>query len=211
LTFDFFSSDNFSTSFLIFFYSILLAFTSQGQHHFAPPLAHHNHHKTSMLPPLKWQDGLIFTSNSDTISGWIKMDSDFDKILAFVGTNSKPLSKIIPVEEVQGIRLFAYDTTFGRSTKYTDYISVKKWKGLYRAIVKGKTSLFDNTGYSDEIPGYINYNLLLIEKEDSITLIPNSKKKLIEMINKLFHQQFVSKNFKSKRDAIKWIIIHAND
>src|SRR6185369_16840104 len=89
---------------------ILIVVFAQAQHYH--PTYHgtglHHHHKTSIPPSVKWQEGLIFASVGDTISGWIKMDSDFDKILALVGTNSKPLSKIIPVEQVQSIRLFAY-------------------------------------------------------------------------------------------------------
>ncbi len=183
-------------------------------------------HKT----PTSWHEGFIVTNRGDTISGKVKLGAKFVLVIAndmreFIKINQKLKEDGIFISSLQEylvikkelakmvrVKVRTRDHPLG-SDDFIDFVMRGSRKKFHRKLLEGKVSVYDFTEYSDEKPGVVNYEGILIVKGDSVSKGPVFRKKrwLIREVNKLFHTNAKVSDFKSKLDVLCWLRDNANE
>jgi hypothetical protein len=175
----------------------------------------------------KFHNGLIVI-NKDTIKGQIRVvgwgvfffNDSVEKsikiknktfvrkvasVLLFPLVNKDPKKNYIKAKKITFVRLFAADTLITKNG-YMDFIHIGKSQSLSRRIYSGSFEIFDNNNCTDEYPGYIENGLVVL---DNGKIIPPSnsspKKYLVNCINKKFHKDYKTSDFKRRIDVIYWL------
>ena len=176
-------------------------------------------------PEPAFHNGLIII-NSDTIKGQIKVSSS--KVYFFNDSvkkafknhsfirkasgiifspfvNNNPKKNFIKTKEVTSVRLFAADTLITKNN-HMDFIHIGNSPRLCRRIYSGSLEIFDYSNTTDETPGYIAEELVVL---DNGKIIPpsNSSAKiyLVNCINKKFNKDYKTSDFKRRIDVIYWL------
>lgn len=149
----------------------------------------------------EFHNGFIIV-NSDTVRGSVKFGSR--RIYYTNGIEKKSFK----IKKVTSVRLFAADTLI-TNNGYMDFIHLGKFSGiLYRRIYSGSFEIYDSNFFSDEIPGYIGNDLIILD-EGKIIQDPASsslpKKYMVKCINKKFNKDLKTSDFARKVDVIKWL------
>jgi hypothetical protein len=183
---------------------------------------------TSYVAP-KFHKGFIVL-NTDTLKGQIKVRGNkvcffndsieriikmknkplirkVASIIFFPFINNDPKRNFIKANRINSVRLFASDTLLTRNN-YMDFIHIANSSVLYRRIYSGSIEIFDRNYNTDENPGYVADELIVMDNGKRISDVPNysiPKKYLVECINKKFNKDFKTSDFRSKIDVIYWL------
>ncbi len=179
----------------------------------------------------KFHNGLIVI-NADTIKGQIKIDGGtvffyndsvekrikaknkslirkVASVLLFPFINNNPKRNHIKSKKINFVKLLAADTLI-TNDGYMDFIHIGKSTSFYRNIYSGSLAIYDLNYCTDEYPGYIENDLVVLENGKIIPRSNNSTKKyLVNCINKKFNKDFKTTDFKKRIDVIHWL--KAND
>ena len=161
--------------------------------------------------PLKSHEGYVVIKNSrDTLYGNILLGEEYHDKKCVALTLPRAAAPIyIPNDSLDYVRLFAFDSSI-ISTPYTEYRVLGKKNNLWRLLGKGKTMLYDNTIYCDEKHEFTGENLKLIDSASiikaSYTFTWDSKADVLRFIHKHYGIRFRRKDFKTTKDAIRYLV-----
>lgn len=178
-------------------------------------------------PEPVFHDGLMII-NSDTVKGQIKVSwgkvyffNDSVKktfknhsfirkasgIIFYPFVRNNPKQNSIKSKKITSLRLFAADTLITKNG-YTDFIHIGTSSHLFRKIYSGSLEIYDYNNTTNESPGYIAEQLIVLDNGkmiEGISSETSAKKFLIKCINNKFNKNFVKTDFRHMVDIIKWL------
>ncbi len=196
---------------LLCFFCLILIQETEAQYWGKPPFYFKIATKSTYKKKYKVIKGMIFMKNGNTLEGYIKLNTT-NKVMISVHKDSA----FQTFQDVTQVRLYEADTNL-ISQNYTDYfyIGINNRFSWYRKLIQGNIALLDNTVYCNEIPNYVNFNKILLQRDSTYKNIISFwtwsyKTDLVRSLNTTFSTSFKNKDFKTKTDVIHQFRLLAN-